>query len=81
MESRTGETLSALLWDDGDGVLAPLILAMVEAKRLEKVGGGARGVKVQMDILWTSLGDGPLIWFNFALEGALRRSKYLCDVG
>ena len=65
MESRTGETLSALLWDDGDGVLAPLILAMVEAKRLEKVGGGARGVKVQMDILWTSLGEGEKKFYPY----------------
>ena len=43
MESRTGEALSVLLLADGDGVLAPLILAMAEVKRLQRVGGGARG--------------------------------------
>ena len=43
MESRTGEALSALLQADGDGVLAPLVLAMDEVKRLQRVGGGARG--------------------------------------
>ena len=43
MESRTGKTLGLLLWADGDGVLAPLILAMAEVKRLQRVGGGARG--------------------------------------
>ena len=43
MESRIGETLIALLRADGDGVLAPLVLAMVEAKKLERMGGGARG--------------------------------------
>ena len=49
MESHTGETLCALLWVDGDGVLASLVLAMVEAKKLERVGGGAWGAMLQMD--------------------------------
>ena len=43
MESCTGETLGALLRVDGDGVLAPLILAMVEAKKLERGWAEARG--------------------------------------
>ena len=36
IESCTGETLGSLLWDDGDGVLDPLVLAMVDVKKLEK---------------------------------------------
>ena len=57
-----------------------LFLAMVDVKKLERVGGSAWGAKLQMDVLWTSLGDGPLIWFNFVLEGAFHRSKYLCEM-
>ena len=34
MESRIGEAFSVLLWANGDGVLAPLVLAMAEVKRL-----------------------------------------------
>ena len=44
MESRTGEALGLLLRADGNRVLASLILAMAEVKRLQRVGGGARGV-------------------------------------
>ena len=51
MESRTGKTLSALLWADGDGVLAPLVLAMADVKKLQRVGGGLRGAILQMDVL------------------------------
>ena len=36
MESCIGETLGALVQADGDGVLAPLILAMADVKKLEK---------------------------------------------
>ena len=75
MESCTGEALSVLLWADGDGVLAPFVLVIDEVKRLQRVGGGARGAMLQMDVLWTSLGDEPLIWFSFALERAFHRSK------
>ena len=39
MESRTGEPLYALLQADGDGVLAPLVLAMADVKKLERVRG------------------------------------------
>ena len=56
------------------------VLAMVDVKKLERVGGSAWGAKLQMDVLWTSLGDDPLIWFNFVLEGAFHRSKYLCEM-
>ena len=43
IESRIGEALNVLLRADGDGVLAPLVLAMAEVKRLQRVGGGAQG--------------------------------------
>ena len=43
MESRIGEALNVLLRADGDGVLAPLVLAMAELKRLQRVGRGAQG--------------------------------------
>ena len=39
MESSIGETLCALLQADGDGVLAPLVLAMADVKKLERVRG------------------------------------------
>ena len=51
MESRTGKTLCALLWADGDGVLAPLVLAMADVKKLQRVGGGLRGAILHMDVL------------------------------
>ena len=47
MESHTGEALSVLSRADGDGVLAPLVLAMAEVKRLHRVGGGAQGAMLQ----------------------------------
>ena len=65
MESRIGEALGALLRADGYGVLAPLILAIAEVKRLQRVGEGARGAMLQTDVLWTSLGEGPLILVEF----------------
>ena len=43
MESCTGETLGSLLWDDGDGVLDPLVLAMADMKKLEKGWPEVRG--------------------------------------
>ena len=43
MESCTGETLDALVRADGDGVLAPLVLAMVDVKKLEKGWPEVRG--------------------------------------
>ena len=65
IESCTGKTLSVLLRVDGDGVLAPLVLAMAEVKRLQRVDGGAWGAMLQMDVLWTSLGKAPLILVEF----------------
>ena len=49
MESRAGEALGLVLRDDGDGVWAPLILAMVEMKRLvfQRVRGGAQNGPLQ----------------------------------
>ena len=58
MEFYIGEALSVLLQADGDEVLPPLVLAMAEVKRLQRVDGGARGAMLQMDDLWTSLGEG-----------------------
>ena len=43
MESCTGTTLGALLRADGDGVLAPLILAMGDLKKVEKKLSEVRG--------------------------------------
>ena len=43
MKSCIGETLGALLQTDGDGVLAPLVLAMAEAKKLERGWAEAHG--------------------------------------
>ena len=51
MESRTGEALGLMLRADGDGVLTPLILAMAEVERFQRVGGGARGVFLQTHVL------------------------------
>ena len=65
MESRIGEAFSVLLWANGDGVLAPLVLAMAEVKRLQRVGGGAWGTMLHNNVLWTSLGEGSLILVEF----------------
>ena len=43
MESCIGETLGALVQADGDGVLAPLVLAMADVKKLEKGWPEVRG--------------------------------------
>ena len=40
MESRTGEALGLMLWADGDGVLAPLVLAMAKVERFQRVVRG-----------------------------------------
>ena len=65
MESFIGKTLNVLLRVDGDGVLAPLVLAMAEVKRLQRVDGGAWGAMLQMDVLWTFFGKAPLILVEF----------------
>ena len=43
MESCTGETLGALVWVNGDVVLASLVLAMADMKKLEKGWSEVRG--------------------------------------
>ena len=43
MESHTSETLCAVLRADGDGVLAPLVLAMADTKKLERGWAEAHG--------------------------------------
>ena len=40
IESRTGEALSVLLRANGDGVLAPLVLAMAKVERFQRVVRG-----------------------------------------
>ena len=42
-ESCTGETLGALVWVNGDVVLASLVLAMADMKKLEKGWSEVRG--------------------------------------
>ena len=66
MQSRTGEALGLLLQADGDGVLAPLVLAMIEMERFQRVSGSAWGVLLKTHVLWTSFGEGPLIFLRFA---------------
>ena len=75
MESRTSEALGVLLRADGDGVLTPLVLAMVEGKRFQRVGRGAQGVLLHTDVLWTSLREGPLIFLVLQLTKTFRRLK------
>ena len=49
MESRVGEALGPVLQADGDGVWAPLVLAMAEIERLvfHKVRGGVQNGPIQ----------------------------------
>ena len=75
MESRTSEALGVLLQADGDGVLTPLVLAMAEVKRFQRVGRCAQGVLLHTDVLWTSLGEGPLIFLVLQLTKTFRRLK------
>ena len=51
MESRTGEALGLMLRADGDGVLAPLVLAMAEVERFQRVRRDVRGVLLQTHVL------------------------------
>ena len=70
MESCTGTTLGALWWPEGDGVLAPRVLAMAD---LEKVERGWSEVRVGLGFRRRSL-EIPLkmvLWFGSILH--LRR--------
>ena len=51
MESRTSEALGVLLQADGDGVLTPLVLAMAEVERFQRVRRDVRGVLLQTHVL------------------------------
>ena len=57
MESRVGEALGPVLQADGDGVWAPLILAMAEVERLvfHTVRRGARSGHLQTHNFWLPL--------------------------
>ena len=44
------------------------------------MAGGAQGAMIHTEVLWNSLGDDPLKWFNFALEGAFYRANYRCEM-
>ena len=68
MESRTGEALGLVLRADGDGVWAPLILAMAEMERLlfQRVRGGVRNGPLQTHDFWVSFGGDPLRFLSFA---------------
>ena len=65
MESRPSKALGLLLRADGDEVLTPIILAMAEVERFQRVSEGARDVLLQTHVLWTSFGEGPLIFLSF----------------
>ena len=67
MESRAGEALGLVLRADGDGVWAPLILAMAEMERLvfQRVRGGVRNGPLQTHDLWASFGGDPLRFLGF----------------
>ena len=70
MESCIGTTLGALWWPEGDGVLAPRVLAMAD---LEKVERGWSEVRVGLGFRRRSL-EIPLkmvLWFGSILH--LRR--------
>ena len=68
MESHASEGLSLILRADGDGVWAPLILAMAEMERLvfQRVRGGVRNGPLQTHDLWASFGGDPLRFLGFA---------------
>ena len=60
MESCTGTTLGALWWPEGDGVLAPRVLAMADLEKVERgwsvrVGLGFRRRSLEIPlkmVLW-----------------------------
>ena len=68
MESHAGEALDLVLRADGDGVWAPLILAMAEMERFvfQRVRGDARGGLLQTHVFWASFGEDPLRFLGFA---------------
>ena len=62
LESCTGTTLGALLWAEGNGVLAPSVLAMADVKKLEN---GWLEVRMGFFFRRRSSGNGTLAWLNF----------------
>ena len=68
MESCTETTLGALWRPEGDGVLAPRVLAMVDSEKLEE---GWPKVHVGLLFRWRSSGNGALAWVLFHTKGRL----------
>ena len=62
MESCTRTTVSALVRPEGDRVLAPHVLAMVD---LEKVERGWSEMHMGLGLRRRSSGNGALAWLNF----------------
>ena len=72
MESCTGTTLVALWRPEGDGVLAPRVLAMADSEKLER---GWPEVRVGLFFRRRSSGNGALAWFLFLTKGKLSQGK------
>ena len=51
IESRISKALGLMLWANGDGVLAHLVLAMAEVERFQRVRRDVRGVLLQTHVL------------------------------
>ena len=65
IESYIGTTLGALWRPEGDGGLAPRVLAIVD---LEKVERGWPEVSVGIFFRQRSFGNGALAWLNFCTK-------------
>ena len=72
MESCTITTLGALLRVEGDGVLAPRVLAMADVKKLENEW---LEVRVGLFFRRRSSGNGALAWLNFHTKWGFSQGK------
>ena len=72
MESCIGATLGALWRPEGDGVLAPRVLAMVDSKRFER---GWSEVRAWLRLRWRSSGNGSLAWLLFRTKWRFSQGK------
>ena len=68
MECCTRTTLGALWRPEGDGVLAPRVLAMADSKKLKK---GWPEVHMGLLFRWRSPGNGALTWLIFCTKGRI----------
>ena len=66
MESCIGTTLGALWRPEGDGVLAPRVLAMTDSEKFER---GWSEVRVGLLFRQKSSGNGTLAWLLFLTKG------------